>query len=220
MASGRCQNGALYPQIPATEWSFNLAPSAQRIHTANAGEEMRDLKSQLEVIFPQPPECPRNHRHDSIAGLYADYRRQLEGKIFKDSAGREITFRAQDFPHLVKLEFNDPKQKEWVAAVAKHAIAQLQGGTLDESRYRIGDDSRPRTLFWVPQILAEPDSLNPNKRNPKNDVYAKRFNRRGKGKTLKIVLVKTDSDGSRYVETSFWSDDEYHEACIAKPRSK
>jgi hypothetical protein len=181
---------------------------------------MGDIKSELEAIYPQPPECPRNHLYDSIAGLYSDYQKQLEGKIFTDPVGRKNTFRAEDFPHLVKLEFHDRKQNCWVDAKAKAVIPQLRNGTLDESRYRIGDLSRPRTLFWVPEVLANPDSVDPNKRNTKNDVYAKRFKRKGDGRTLKIVLVKTHPDGSRTVETSFWSDDDYHEGCIAKSRSK
>jgi hypothetical protein len=181
--------------------------------------EMGDLKSQLLAVFPQPPECPSNHRYSSIADLYAAFQKALEGKEFPDPAGKTATFRAEDFPHLVKLEFFDKKQKRWVDARAKSAIPQLQSGTLDESRYRIGDSSRPRTLFWVPEIIANPDSSHPNKRNKKNDVYAKRYRRKGGGATLKIVLVETQPDGSRTVQTSFWSDDEYHERCIHKEAS-
>lgn len=177
---------------------------------------MGDLKTELEALFPQPPKCPKNHRYDSVSGLYQHYKLHLEGKTFTDPDGRTCSFRPEDFPHLVKLEFNDLKQKRWVDATAKMAIPQLQAGTLDESRYRIGDASRPRTLFWVPDIIASPDSVDPNKRNTKNDVYAKKYQRDGQGRTLKIVLVKTHTDGSRYVETSFWSDEKYHRNCIAK----
>jgi hypothetical protein len=181
---------------------------------------MGDIKSELEALFPQPPECPKNHQFDSIAGLYTEYRQRLEGKEFTDPDGRICTFRPEDFPHLVKLEYHDLKQKRWVDATAKAAIPQLQDGRLDESRYRIRDTSRPRTLFWVPDIIANPDSVDPNKRNTHNDVYSKRFSRKGDGKTLKIVLVKTQPDGSRSIETSFWSDDKYHASCIAKKKTK
>jgi hypothetical protein len=177
---------------------------------------MGDLKSQLAAIFPQPPDCPGSHTYASIADLFATFQKELEGKSFSDPDGKIATFRADDFPHLVKLEFFDQKQKHWVEARAKAAIPQLQSGTFDESRYRIGDPSRPRTLFWIPQIIAKPDSSHPNKRNQKNDVYAKRYRRKGNGATLKIVLVETQPDGIRTVQTSFWSDDEYHANCIHK----
>lgn len=179
---------------------------------------MGDLKSQLAAIYPQPPECPKSRAFTSIAELYATFQKELEGKIFTDPSGKTVTFLADDFPHLVKLEFFDVKQKRWVDARAKAAIPQLQRGELDESRYRIGDSSRPRTLFWIPEIIANPDSIHPNKRNRKNDVYAKRYRRKGAGATLKIVLVETHVDGSRSVQTSFWSDDRYHAGCVHKEK--
>jgi hypothetical protein len=180
------------------------------------GEEMGDLKSQLAAIFPQPPECPIGRTFTSIAGLYSAFQKELEGRVFTDPNGKPVTFLPEDFPHLVKLEFFDVKQKRWVDARAKAAMPQLQGGTLDESRYRIGDPTRPKTLFWIPEIIANPDSIHPNKRNLKNDVYAKRYRRKGEGATLKITLVETHPDGSRSVQTSFWSDDGYHAKCIHK----
>jgi hypothetical protein len=175
---------------------------------------MADLKSQLLALFPESPECPKGRTYTSIAALYAAFQKELEGKQFSDPQGRIATFRAEDFPHLVKLEFFDQKQNRWLDARAKAAIPQLMNGTLDESRYRIGDPSRPRTLFWVPEIIARPDSSHPNKRNKKNDVYAKRYRRGGDGATLKIVLVETQPDGTRTIQTSFWSDDRYHANCI------
>lgn len=175
---------------------------------------MGDLKSQLKAVFPQLPECPESRHFKSISDLYAAFQNELEGKSFSDPNGKIATFRAEDFPHLVKLEFFDVKQKRWVDARAKAVIPQLRNGTLNEARYRISDASRPRTLFWIPEIIAHPDSANPNKRNTKNDVYAKRFRRKGQGATLKIVLVETQPDGTRTVQTSFWSDDRYHANCI------
>jgi hypothetical protein len=175
-----------------------------------------DLRQQLAAIFPQPPECPANYKVESIAELYADFRDKLEGRKFADPQGRVATFRAEDFPHLVKLEFFDSKQKRWVDARAKAVIPQLLNGTFDENRYRIGDPSRPRTLFWIPDIIAKPDSSHPNKRNKNNDIYAKRYKRKGDGSTLKIVLIERQPDGSRTVQTSFWSDDEYHANCVHK----
>ena len=70
-------------------------------------------------------------------------------------------------------------------------------------------------LFWVPEILTNPDSIHRNKRNTRNFVYAKRFERAGTGRTLKIVLVQVRWDGVHSVQTSFWSDDTYHNGCVA-----
>lgn len=178
---------------------------------------MADLKSQLAVIFPQPPDCPPSHRYASIAELYETYKTKLQTAKILDPLGHENLFKAENFPHLVKLEFYDNKQGRWVDAKAKIAIEQLETKRLDESKYRIGDESRPRTLLLLPDILKNPDSIHPNKRNPKSDVYAKRYKRKGNGASLKIVLVETRSNGERVVKTSFWSSDDYHKGCIAHP---
>lgn len=177
---------------------------------------MSDIKSQLSAIFKQPPDCPSYRYFASITELYEAFQEELEGKLFKDSKGNQITFQSKDFPHLVKLEYFDEKQKGWVEAKAKRVIPQLQDGTFDETRYRIGDPTRPKTLFWIPEIIANPDSIDPNKRNTNNDIYAKRYRRKGKGAPIKIVLVGKNSDGSRSVYTSFWSDDDYHAKNIHK----
>ena len=163
--------------------------------------------------------CPDSYSWNSVAELYEKFQVELQGLNIVDPDGRTITFQAKDFPHLVKLEFQDLKQKMWVPASARFVMSALQNGTLDESRYRIRDSSRARTLFWVPGILSNPDSIHPNRRNTKNLVYAKRYTRAGEGATLKIVLVQREPNGLLSVQTSFWSDDSYHRGCVALSKS-
>lgn len=177
---------------------------------------MGDMRSQPTAILTQPSACPKSRTFTSVAEIYAAFQKELEGKIFTDPNGKKVTFLAKDFPHLIKLEFFDKKLRRWVEARAKATIPRLLNGTLDESLHRIADKSRARTLFWVPEIIAKPDSINPNKRNLNNTVYAKRYRRNGSGATLKIVLVKPNPDGSTSVVTSFWSDDRYHSRCVHK----
>lgn len=177
---------------------------------------MGDLRSKLEAIFPQPPACPPSYKLGTIAELYEEYMTRLEGTCVVDPCGEKNWFLAENFPHLVKLEFFNVKTKQWVAARAKEAIAQLKSKCLDESRYRIGDSSRPRTLFWVPEIIRTPDSIHENIHDKGIDVYSKRF-RRSMGSEIKIVLVGQRNDSTRAVMTSFWSNATYHNGCIRMP---
>ena len=177
---------------------------------------MTDMKAQLGARFPGLPACPANNHFTSIAELYGQYQAKLEGVCFVDPCGQKNWFCPENFPHLVKLEFFDLKQRRWVDASAKVVIEQLRNKSLDESRYRIGDASRPRTLLWIPEIIAAPDSIHDNIRNNSTEVYAKRYSR-SSGAELKIVLVETRRGGMRVVKTSFWSHEKYHSACIRLP---
>jgi hypothetical protein len=162
------------------------------------------------------PACPPNNKYKSIAELFKRFQTELEGICVKDPCGEENRFYADNFPHLVKLEFYNDKIGQWVDAKATLAVEQLRSGTLDESKYRIGDTSRPRTLFWVPDIIANPDEIHHNRRDNGREVYSKRYTRSSKGATLKIVLV-TKKGNTRAVITSFWCTEKYHKACVKLP---
>ena len=177
---------------------------------------MGDVTPKAQVILPEPPACPPNYKFGTIAELYEQYEARLEGSCVIDPCGQENWFYAENFPHLVKLEFFNSKINQWVDARAKEAIHQLKSKCLDESRYRIGDASRPRTLFWVPEVIINPDSIHENIRANGTDVYCKRY-KRFKGSELKIVLVGRRDASTRVVMTSFWSNSTYHNGCIRIP---
>ncbi|HTU51157.1 MAG TPA: hypothetical protein VMF56_11210 [Acidobacteriaceae bacterium] len=178
---------------------------------------MGDLKSELEAIFRQPPACPKNKKYDSIAQLYDEYREHLEDTCVQDPCGEKNFFRPENFAHLVKLEFFNQKIKAWVDANSAIAINQLRTKTLDETRYRIGDESRPRTLFWTSDIIVDPDSIHENRRNNATEVYAKRFARANGNISLKLVVIEKRFDLQLVVKTSFWSDEDYHKECVKYP---
>jgi hypothetical protein len=177
---------------------------------------MGDLKSELEAIFPQPPKCPRNHKYGNIADLYEHYQENLEDTFVEDQCGHKNWFRAENFPHLVKLEFFNRKINSWVEAAAGPAIEQMKDKSFNEDRYRILDGSRSRTLFWVPDVIRLAENIHPNARSKSSDIYSRRYSR-DSGKDIKIVLVETRSSGERVIKTSFWVDDVYHKGCIGHP---
>jgi hypothetical protein len=93
----------------------------------------------------------------------------------------------------------------------------LKDGLLDESRYRIGDLSRPRSLFWISDIIANPDEIHDHIREDGIEVYSKRFKRSGGGAELKTVLVGMRDTATRVVITSFWCDSRYLSGCVKLP---
>lgn len=173
-------------------------------------------KSDTGSSLKAAPACPPNNKYGSIAELFKRFEIELEGTSVTDPCGEKSYFYADNFPHLVKLEFYNEKIRQWVAAKASVAVQQLRSGILDESKYRIGDSSRPRTLFWVPEIIANPDEIHINRRDNGREVYSKRYTRNGQGATLKIVLVAKKGN-TRAVITSFWCTDKYHRGCVKLP---
>jgi len=170
----------------------------------------------LGLTNPPTKGCPPNNKYTSIAELFQQFQSQLEGTCVIDPCGEENRFFVENFPHLVKMEFYNEKIGEWVDAKATVAVEQLRAGTLNESKYRIGDPSRPRTLFWVTDIISDPDEIHHNIRNNGTEVYSKRYKRKGKVAILKIALVAKKIEG-RAVITSFWCTEKYHQACIKLP---
>jgi hypothetical protein len=178
--------------------------------------DMNKVKPGIGAPSKSPRACPPNNKYQSIAELFQQFETQLEGTCVLDPCGEENRFYAENFPHLVKLEFYNEKLGEWVDAKASLAVAQLRAGILDESKYRIGDSSRPRTLFWVPDIISNPDEIHDNIRNNGREIYSKRYSRRGKAAALKIVLVAKKGT-TRAIITSFWCKERYHKTCIKLP---
>jgi len=160
--------------------------------------------------------CPPNFKYRSIAEIFKEFQTKLEGKTFVDPCGQESRFFALNFPHLIKLEFFDQNVGLWVPAKASKAVAQLRSGNLDESKYRIQDESRARTLFWLPGIIEKPDEIHQNIRGNQTEVYSKHYVLKSGRAQLKVVLVKRNSAGGAEI-TSFWCDHRYHQKCIKLP---
>jgi hypothetical protein len=176
-----------------------------------------DLKTALQNIFPELPKCPSNTKYNSIAELYDQYRETLEGTFVTDKCGNQIYFLAESFPHLVKLEYFDRKQKGWVEAVAGPTMEHLKNKRLDESRFRIQDTSRPRTLLWIPEVISSSDTIHDHKSRPELDIYVRQYKRDKGLDPIKLVLVETRKTGERVVKTSFWTNEQYLKNCAVMP---
>ena len=178
---------------------------------------MTDLKTALLGIFPELPHCPPNNRYGSIAELYEQYCEKLEGTRVTDRCGNRICFLAENFPHLVKLEFFNRKQNAWVEAIAGPTMEHLKNKRLDESRHRIVDTSRARTLLWIPDVLTGSDTIHDHRFKPEMDIYVRRYKRDKNSDPLKLVLVETRKTGEMVIKTSFWTNEQYLKRCAVMP---
>lgn len=141
---------------------------------------------------PCPPYC-----FCSIAAMFKRYEKELVGKYVSDPLGTRIWFMDYNFPKLIQLQFRGTKAK------AHKAIEHLRTDSPDESLYSC-DRNRFSTLFWIPEIISDPDAIHDNAHTniPGDDVYVKRYAKAGSA--FKLVFSMVDEGlNQRIVTTSF-----------------
>jgi hypothetical protein len=102
-----------------------------------------------------------------------------------------------NFPKLIQLHFRGKKAR------AQKAIAHLRTEDPDESEYSY-DSNRFGTLFWIPEIIIDPDSIHNNAHAmiEGDIVYVKRYAKAGSD--FKLVFSTVDEElNQRVVTTSF-----------------
>jgi hypothetical protein len=168
-----------------------------------------DFKTELETYFPALPACPPNCRYSSIQEVYEQFFEHMEGRSITEPWQEERVFLfAENFPYLVKLEFYNKKVGRWLEAKASRAIEYLKEKSLDEELHRL-DHSRARTLFWILDIIVDPDAIHRNvSKSVRGDwIYARRYQREKSASPIKVATTTVRDSGHTVVVTSFWTDD-------------
>jgi len=145
---------------------------------------------------PCPPYC-----YCSIAAMFRRYEKELVGTYVQNPLGTRVWFMDYNFPKLVQLKFRGNKAR------AQRAIAHLRAHNPDESEYEC-DSNRFSTLFWIPDIIIDPDSIHDNAHGTiEGDiVYVKRYAKAGSD--FKLVFTTVDEElNQRVVTTSFLSQE-------------
>lgn len=184
-------------------------------------DELKKAAAELAIV-PQfeTPSRPTNAPDVTVEGLWQAYSEKLTNLSVKDPRGQFIRFKEENFPYLVKLEFWNKKAKMWVDAVASVVVQQLKDKTFDASRHRVGDQSRARTLFWVKDILEEPDCIHENNNAGMTDkeIYVMHYKVSNPGDAeIKAVLVAERPNEGRVVSSSFWTDQEWLKKAAKQP---
>ncbi len=139
-----------------------------------------------------PPYC-----FSSIESAFRRYEAELVGTYVLDPLGTRVWFMDYNFPKLIQLCFQGSKAK------ATQAIKHLRVEPAAVADYT-WDQSRFSTLFWIPDVIANPDAIHPNKhgRIIGDEVYIRKYAKAGA--CYKIAFTVVDETlNQRVVTTSF-----------------
>jgi hypothetical protein len=146
--------------------------------------------------------CPP-YRCGNIAGVFGEYERELAGKTFTDPCGEKVSFFDYNFTKLVQLEIASVSSGRRLKAKAARFLEEARSGHLDESNYS-WDANRAQTLFWIPDVIQQPDSIHQNRHNiiMGDRVYVKRYSKAGAPYKIVFTTIERSSQ-VRVVTTSF-----------------
>jgi hypothetical protein len=180
---------------------------------------MADLRTQLAEAFPA-------HKHK--LNLYAtgrarpEYNRLSIPETFKkfeseflpvcplpDALGRKVRVGPNDFRKLLNLKLKNGQPKQ-----GQQIVAEIKAATFDAVLYDYERD-RLETLFWIPEVLANPDGVCANDHSviEADEVFFCVYDKPGS----KIKLVFTATYGKTLkIVTSYLTDAKSAHPCIGK----
>lgn len=181
---------------------------------------MGTLKSELEKLVPAIMKAAKKKPQKaapsapSVVECYREFCKYLADTRVKDPRGREIVFRRENFPYLIKTEKFNTARNNWVPASAKVVIDALENGTFDEVSHRC-DSARSRGLLRIPEILKSPHSIHVNihPHIPGDFVYVVRVG----GDTYKLAFIIKNRAGDWVLVTSFYASGNYLKTCAKHP---
>lgn len=103
-----------------------------------------------------------------------------------DPRGKKILILKSHFPKLVDLEHATLDRKEFPASLI---VKCIENGSFNPDHYKQSRLERMRTLFWIPDIIRDPDAIYPNghKVVAGDEIYVKVYDK----KTSRVKLVFT-----------------------------
>jgi hypothetical protein len=104
-----------------------------------------------------------------------------------DPRDKPIHIIKTNFPKLAGLKHRTKSREEFSAT---QIIAAIEGGTFDLRDYNPDRDDRLRTLFWLPELLRDPDAifLNGHKIVEGDEVYVRVYDKMGA--KVKVAFTK------------------------------
>lgn len=181
---------------------------------------MGTLKSELEKAVPTLTKAARKKRAQaqqpppSVVECYRAFCTCLKDVSVQDPLGKEIVFRVENFPYLIKTENFNKARNEWVAATAGVVIEALETGAFDEAAHRC-DPARSRGLLRIPEILKAPNSIHTNihPNVPGDFVYVVRVG----ADTYKLAFIIKNRGGEWVLVTSYYASGNYLKTCAKYP---
>ncbi|MGA2046760.1 MAG: hypothetical protein ABSG96_03665 [Terracidiphilus sp.] len=178
-----------------------------------------DLRQQLAAQFPQLEHqlafFARGSRHlpyneADVAGTLIRFSAEiLPISPLVDPRGKQVSIVKGNFPKLVDLEHKTLKKQDFPAF---QVLECIENGTFDPAHYVIPDSSRMKTLFWLPEVIQDPDAIykNGHKIIAGHEVYVRVYDKMGS--KVKLFFTMDISNKGKYVRTvpvtSFLTDPE------------
>jgi hypothetical protein len=167
-----------------------------------------DLKSQLASIYPF---YARGRKHPpynmlSVQETFAKFKAEfLPLCPLTDKLGRIIRIETTNFRKLLNLKH----KALGVQARAWQIIAELESGTFDLANYEEIQQDRIRTLFWIPEVITDPDVIynNNHKVIKADEVFVCVYDK--PGSKVKLAFTSTfGAEESKRIEivTSYLTD--------------
>lgn len=115
-----------------------------------------------------------------------------------DPQQREIKIVKNNFPKLAGLQHLAKGRDELSAA---DIISEIEAGTFELGNYDPNRDDRIRTLFWLPDVLADPDAIykNGHKIVAGNRVYVRVYDKMGS--RIKVAFTLDHQKSGRIIRT-------------------
>jgi hypothetical protein len=93
----------------------------------------------------------------SVEATYALFKEEFLAQCpILDKLGRSVKVEVTNFRKLLNLKLKNGEKKD-----AWKVVDELETGKFDLSQYQMEED-RIRTLFWIPEVLSEPDAVYKN----------------------------------------------------------
>jgi hypothetical protein len=178
-----------------------------------------DLRAQLAAAFPQvehqlvffekgSPHPPYNELdcYETLKKFCAEF---LPLSPFKDPRGKQVSIVKGNFPKLVDLDHKTLAREDFSAS---KIVECIENKTFDLNHYKSMESARMRTLFWLPEVLCNPDAIykNGHKIIAGDEVYVKVYDKMGSN--VKLVFTMDVQKRGQLVRTvpitSFLTDPE------------
>jgi hypothetical protein len=163
---------------------------------------MGDLRQKLIAALPQLQHQlafdvkgalhPAYNEKDVPASLEQFCTDILPASPFVDPRGKAISIVKGNFPKLIHLEHNTLTKDELKAS---QIIKSIEDGSFRLEDYSIEDAARISTLFWLPELIKDPDSIYQNGHGiiAGDEVYVRVYDKLGP--KVKLLFTKDIQDG-------------------------
>lgn len=115
-----------------------------------------------------------------------------------DPRGKRIKVEKANFPKLADLEHKTLTRKQFNAT---QICACIEDGTFNADHYKPQDKDRMRDLFWLPDLIRDPDAIyrNAHKIVAGDEIYVKVYDKMGSN--VKLAFTMDIHNGSKLIRT-------------------